>query len=440
MWTVSGGRTYTLGAIGYGGMWHSPGYIDTTQYNEGQLKGATNPTDGGNEMYGTVRGSLSQPGWSGTITSTLYAQASWWNIFLTIPPEGSVGEGVNSQEQETDQRYGLGGATRWAKQLGSTHLIAGIEYRFVQSEFQSYFTTDRTRDSVDVAVEGRYASVSPVVDAHWDATDKLSFGIGARLDWLYYGSRGLSGGPWTTDGRWLVTPKLSAVYHFTSAFLGYVSYNSGFRSSDGVLEDPTLAPTLEAASEVGVRYAGSRLEGSVGLFLINVRNQQTINPITLEATSGGTTRQQGVELSGRAGLTRWLALFVHATFNDAHYTNLVTSSIEGTDTVVTNLAGVPVYQVAKSVVNAGFDFDWKGIQGSLWAMYTGPWTPVDEPGVRTQPYTLVNLRTTFPINGPWSGELGIQNIFDQRYKEVQADGSLNPGSPTQVLFTVRHGF
>jgi len=91
-------------------------------------------------------------------------------------------------------------------------------------------------------------------------------------------------------------------------------------------------------------------------------------------------------------------------------------------------------------VNAGFDFDWKGIAGSLWATYTVAWTPVDEPDVRTQPYTLVSFRATFPISGPWSGELGVQNIFDQRYKEVQADGELNPGSPTQVVFTVRHGF
>ena len=76
------------------------------------------------------------------------------------------------------------------------------------------------------------------------------------------------------------------------------------------------------------------MQGSAALFLIDVHNQQTVDPVTLQPSAGGTTRQQGVEVDGRVGLARWLALFVHATVNNAHYVHLVTDG--GVD-----LAGVP---------------------------------------------------------------------------------------------------
>lgn len=440
VWQGANDQSFTLGVALYGGQWKSPGYIDTAQYNADALTGASNPTDGGNEFFGAVHGTLTRPGWGGTVTSTLYVQNSWWDIFLTIPPEGGIGEGVQSQTQETDQRFGVGGATRWSKQLGATHLVAGLEYRAVSSLYSRYYTTDRSRDSIfyyDSAtpadLSALYVAVAPVVEAHWDATARLSFGIGGRLDWLYFSTRQQTGGPAATEGRWIATPKLSAVYRFTNELAAYASFNGGFRSSDGVIADPGLAPTLESASEIGVRYSGQHAEGSIGVFLINVRDQQTVDPVTLQLTSGGTSRQQGIDLDGRVALAPWIAVFAHATLNDAHYVTLFTDEGE-------SLAGVPVYQVAKGTLDAGFDVQYKGVAGSVWTAYTGPWTPVNEPDVRTTAYALLNLRATVPFGGPWSAAIGVQNILDQKYVEVQASGFLNPGTPRQILFTLRHGF
>src|SRR5664279_2508784 len=56
-------------------------------------------TDGGNEGFGTVRGSMTRQAWGGTLTSSLYAHGGTWHIFLTIPPEGGIGEGVQSQTE-----------------------------------------------------------------------------------------------------------------------------------------------------------------------------------------------------------------------------------------------------------------------------------------------------------------------------------------------------
>ena len=433
VWIGSGGRTWTLAASTYGGKWNSPGYLDTAQYNAGDLTTAQDTSNGGTEMFGTVRGSLSLPAWGGTLATSLYAHAGWWNIFLTIPPEGSSGEGVGQQTQETDQRYELGGETRWTKSLSdAVHLIAGLQYRSVTAEYQRWLTTDRQRDDPDELVQALYGGVAPVVEAHWDPSAQWSLGLGARVDWVFYATQQIGGGEYSDFTRTLLTPKVSAVYHVTPEFSAYATFNGGWRSSDGVITEPSLAPILENTGEVGVKYASPTFEGSLGLFLIDVHNQQTIDPITLQPSNGGTTRQQGMDLSARAGLERWLAAFVHVVVNNSHYVNLITDSGD-------TLSGKPVYQVAKYTGEFGFDVDWKGISGSLWAAYMGSWVPVDEPGVYTKPYTLLNLRAVFPISGPWSGVVGMQNILDQKYVEVQSSGFLSPGAPRQLLVTVRHG-
>jgi outer membrane receptor for ferric coprogen and ferric-rhodotorulic acid len=79
------------------------------------------------------------------------------------------------------------------------------------------------------------------------------------------------------------------------------------------------------------------------------------------------------------------------------------------------------------------------VLGSVWAAYTGPFTPVGEPGTRTGAYTLAHARAVVPVRGPWSLGLGIQNIFDRRYAELRAAGFISPGQPRTVLVTLRHG-
>jgi outer membrane cobalamin receptor len=432
-------RSFTLAASGYTGEWRSPGFITLGAYDSGNVTQATNPSDAGNEIFGTLRAALTRPEWSGQLESQLYVHGGMWHIFLTIPPEGGIGEGVQSQTEELDQRVGFGGDTRWSKQFESSHLIAELQYRAVNANYQRYYTSDRVRDSVfffndsvPATLDAWYVGVAPVVELHWDVTNALNLGIGARLDWLYYNSEQRGGGMYSADSRVIASPKLGALYQFTPSLSAWASYNGGFRSSDGVIVTPSLPPALENVGELGLRYNGGKVEGSVALFRVNVHNQQTVDPVTLQASSAGTTLQQGVEVDGSVGLAAWVSFFLHATVNDAHYVHLVS---DGGD----NLAGVPVYQVAKSTVEGGFDVEHGSLAGSLWAAYTGPWTPVNQPTVRTSGYTLLNLRAAVPLSGPWSAVLGIQNILDQRYVEVQASGFVSPGQPRVFMITLRHG-
>ncbi|MBX6332691.1 MAG: TonB-dependent receptor [Gemmatimonadaceae bacterium] len=437
-WTSGETHTTTFGASGYAAQWDSPGFLTLDQFAHGDVARAADRTDGGSTATGLVRGSIDRAVGHGVLHSLLYGRAGMWHIFLNIPPEGGIGEGAPSQTEELDRRLDAGGTTRYARQLGSVHLMAGVDYRAVRASYQRYFTTRRVRDSVfsfdngaPARLDATYVSAAPIVEAHWEPTARLSIGLGGRIDWMRYGSspRGLGS---THDSHVVASPKVSALYHLTPALSAYAAFNGGFRAADGSIAEPSLAPSRAWASEAGVRASADHVEGSVALFDVEVTNEQTFNPVTQETIANGRSRRRGVELDGRVGITPAVALFAHATINDAHYLRLVNDEGE-------SLAGTPVFGVARATVESGVDLQYRGALGSIWAAYTGPFTPIAEPEARTSPYTLVNMRGTIPLTGAWSLALGVQNILDRSYPEVRASGFVSPGQPRTVLLTVLWG-
>jgi outer membrane cobalamin receptor len=426
------GNSLSVGATAYGSDWRSPGFLTLDQFNRKEDRTAVDMTDGGNTGMGTIRGSLKRNLADGTLLSLLYARGGRWHIFLNIPPEGGIGEGAPSQTEELDNRAELGGYTHFHKAFGKNDFAVGVDYRATRAGYERYFTTRRNRDSADTRLDLDFFNVAPVAELHLSPTDAFTLGIGTRLDVLRFGSSQKDGGSRASHTDVLATPKLSAIYRFTSELSAYASFNGGFRAADGVISEPALEPSREWASEIGVRGIGQRYEASVAVYSMDVQREQTFNPVTLSTTANGDSRRRGVEADARIGLTPIFALFAHGTYNDAKYVHRVTEDGD-------NLEGVSVYGVARSTLESGLDFQSGGIAGSLWATYTGPFTPISEPDVRTLPYTLVYFRTTVPVSRSWSLGLGVQNALDRRAIELRAAGFVSPTQPRTFLVTVRYG-
>lgn len=437
-WLGKSGRSFTLGASGYAAQWDSPGFLTVDQFDAHDFDVVADRTDGGNLGLVTLRGALSTPAGGGELQSTLYARGRDWHLFLNIPPEGGIGEGAPSQTEELDRRIEGGGHTQYSHQLGAAHVIAQLDYRAVRAGYERYFDTRRRRDSVfafDGGTPGRlnatYLAAAPAVEVHWDVTSALDLGLGGRVDWLHYARTPKDGGGTAAADHAIATPKLSALYRLGPVLSAYAAFNGGFRSPDGVLADPSLEPVREWASEVGLRASSDRFEGSIALFEVDVRHELTANPLNVEEiVARGSSRRAGIEVDGRVGIVPAIALFTHATVNDAKYLHLVT---EDGDT----LDDKPVFGVARATVEAGVDAQWRGAVGSVWAAYTGRFTPIGEPDERTSPYTLVNLRGVIPVAHRWSIAVGVQNLFDRTYPEVRASGFVSPGQPRTILLSVR---
>ncbi|HEY0776588.1 MAG TPA: TonB-dependent receptor [Gemmatirosa sp.] len=435
----------------YSSGWRSPGYLSEDQFAAGQYEVVSNPTDGGFKRRAQERVSLSVIAGTALWRTTAYATQSRWSLFLTIPPAGGQFEGTGSQTEEEDRRHGYGATSALTWTLPhSGEVTIGAEARWDESHYENYYTTARARDSVNALVAGRQELGALFVQGHTDLTDRLRVDLGARYDALGTRSAPDSGSAVSATHA-VLSPKLGALYRLAPALGVYGNLSRGFRSSDGVIIDPTLTPITVWASEGGVKLTHGDAFAQAALFRMDVSNEQTLNPLTLLATNGGRSRRQGLELEWRvplvstaadgAGATRvGVALSGDWTFNDARYRTATVAPDDGGAPAV--LDGLRVYNTSKYVGLAALDVApasraWRArISGT----FNGPYSPFDEPGIVTGAWALLHVSGAVRVPGLGrAAELGVgvRNVFDRRYPELIAGGVVSPGQPRAFEVSLR---
>jgi outer membrane receptor protein involved in Fe transport len=442
---LSPSTTLDAGLELYATGWDSPGYISDSEYRARAFRVVTNPTDGGFKRRAQERLSLRVlAGPSLVWRTTAYATQGRWQLYLTIPAAGGRTEGTGNQTEEEDQRYGFGMTSALTWVLPRAEITLGTEGRWDHSHYGNWFTTNRRRDSVNTLVTARQASGALFLQTSLDATPHLRFALGGRLD-LQDTRSAPDTGAATSHGKALFSPKFGALYHLPAPLDLYANVSRGFRQTDGVITDPTLPFITEWAYETGIKLDTRAVNASCALFRMDVSNEQTFNPATLTTTSGGASRRQGVELEFQGRAADALTLTADWTFNDARYRQLVASDS-------TNLAGQHVFNTAKYVGTLALEFapataTWHvGISSNL----VGPYSPLDEPGVVRPAYGLVHLATGIRVHDI-ALELGLKNVFDRAYRELEALGAtgvagqppaayVSPGQPRTLYGKIRYSF
>lgn len=433
------GVTLDAGAEVYGGNWKSPGFLSEDEFADGDYDIVSNPTDGGYKRRGQERVSLRVLSGNMFWRTTAYSTQGRWQLFLTIPPAGGRFEGSGSQTEEEDSRLGFGAtsAVTWALARGDITL--GGETRWDRSHYQNYFTTSRVRDSVAELVTGRQVLAAPFVQSFFNVTDRLRLDLGARYDFLDTHSAP-DGEEEASASHGVFSPKLGALVHVAPSVGLYGNVSRGFRSTDGVIGDPSLVPITAWAYETGVKldYRGS--SASAALFRMDVSNEQTFNPVTLESTSGGASRRQGVELDWRTRAIREIATFSGDwTFNDARYRSIFSEPGEGGEPPA-QLDGLRVYNTSKYLGSAAVDLT---MPATPWRLrlsgnWVGGYSPFDEPGVVLGGYGLAHASLTWMHRGI-EANLGVRNLLDRAYPELVAGDVVSPGEPRTVFVSLRAG-
>jgi len=429
-WTIDGGAEL------YGANWNSPGFLSEDEFAAHDYSVVSNPTDGGYKRRAQERVSLRGVVGTALWRTTVYSTQSRWQLFLTIPPAGGKFEGSGSQTEEEDSRAGVGATTALTWGLARGSVTVGGETRWDRSHYENYFTTARDRDSAEALIKGSQVSAAPFVQAHVDATDRLRFDAGARYDVLRTRSAD-AGAASVADSHGVLSPKLGALVRLTSALGAYGNVSRGFRSSDGVIEDPTLAPITEWAYEGGLKFDRPGITATAALFRADVSNEQTFNPVTLESSNGGASRRQGLELGWRVPLAAKRITFAGDwTFNDARYRSLTAIPEDGGAAVVLN--GSRVFNTAKYVGSAAVEF---APTRALWRVrasgnWVGPYSPFDEPRVVLPGYGLGHLSGLWSF-GRLEAEAGMRNVFDRAFPELVAGDVVSPGEPRTLFITLR---
>ena len=432
------GVTIDGGAELYGTRWNSAGFLSSDEFARHDYDVVSNATDGGFKRRAQERVSLRVLRGPALWRTTLYSTQGQWQLYLTIPPAGGRFEGSGSQTEEEDRRAGAGLTSAVTATLGAATGTFGVEGRWDRAHYQNYFTTDRSRDSVAALLHAEQTSGALFLQSHVDPSDRLRIDLGARYDALRTSSRP-DGEPSAAATHGVFSPKLGALLRVAEPVALYANVSRGFRSTDGVIEDPSLAPITAWSYEGGVKLDRGGAMATATLFRMDVSNEQTFNPVTLEATSGGASRRQGVELAWRLPLVSRAVVAGDWTFLDARYRHLAAVPEDGAGSPVV-LDGLRVYNTSKYVGSASLEVAARRrLRLRLAGNWVGPYSPFDEPGVITGGYGLMHVSAAWTVARA-EIDLGVRNVLDRAYPELIAGGIVSPGRPRSLFVTTRLAF
>ena len=414
----------------YAANWDSPGSLTESQFDQHNYDVVANSTDGGFKHRAQERVSLRvSPDSAMFWRTTLYSTQGRWQLYLTTPPEGGITEGSGSQTEEEDTRYGFGGTSALTWVLPHAEVTMGVEGKFDHSHYENWMTTNRVRDSVQILLSARQGAGALFLQSE-ERADKFTFTVGGRYDLVNDLSEPVDAAT-ASYTKGIFSPKLGAMYSLADEVSLYANVSRGFRSTDGTIETPSLPFITAWAYETGTKFDDGAVSGSLALFLMDVSNEQTFDPITLTSTSGGQSRRQGIEAELAVQCTSEIRLTTDWTFNDARYKNLIT---EDSDT----LSGARVYNTAKYIGIAALDItphvNWNI---RLSSNIVGPYSPFDEPGVVLPSYAVISL-TVGVQAGNALIQVGVKNLADKAYPELVAGGFVDPGQPRSVYGTIKY--
>jgi outer membrane receptor protein involved in Fe transport len=228
------------------------------------------------------------------------------------------------------------------------------------------------------------------------------------------------------------------------------SLSRGFRGAPGVIADPTLDPQTAWAKEVALELFPGDGKLRLSLFRFDVSRERIQDPVTRVIGEAGRSVRQGAELEAELPLGGRLRLIAAATLNDARIRSASAESrgrraAEPPEEPPLLLHVVPLEPgdripgVSRYLARIGAEarLTQRVMVGGLLRL-NGPFTPIGEPSVRTQVYSLVDLSGSVRLGrGRWTLEWELQNVLDTRYPEIRSSGYLNPGDPRVLRLSLR---
>jgi TonB-dependent Receptor Plug Domain/TonB dependent receptor len=451
-WRKAGAGRLEGGLIAYGSTWDSPGFVSVDRYNSGDLESANDPTDGGSAGRLILSGRYAVPvSESTSLETSAWSQGLFSTVFLGIPEDGAL-----EQTEERDKRVAFGGHAQMTWHTGTGEVTGGVSGRADWIGYDLYNTEARVRTGTEQDDDGRYQSASAF--ARWRGLlgQRIVYDLGGRFDLLHYNALDqLSPDEgWRGDTHGILSPKLGARYLLSSKVALLASLSRGFRGVVGVIQDPTRPPSIAWAKEVGALYEDERARVELALFRLDVSHERIMDPVTREISDEGQSERQGLSLDVAVAATQWLRLTGEGTWNDATISDVVESPatirvpafatipLNGTleprfhDVPLTPGATVPGVSEYFGRVGAEAAVS-RTVTSRALVRFSGPYTPIGEPTVRTQAYAVVDVGASFALTR-FGGALDVDllNLLDTRYPELRASGFINPGAP----FTLRAAF
>lgn len=480
-WRQVGAGRLEGGVAIYVASWDSPGFLSLVDFGTGDREAAANRTDGGDQRRGMMHARYAVPvGTQRFLQVMAWGVMSEWDLALTVPGHTDA-LGNLYQTAEADQRSAFGGQSEFSWLPSAGELTVGVSARRDRSEYDLGRSLRRVPIAPEVALDAGHASVSGYTRWRWHPVRGLGLDMGARVDHLLnrsYNRLGLpspspsivaeqgapiegladiraedirpdfhiigGGGPvgeWVSGDLTLVSPKVGAELGLSDRWSLMASTSRGFRSAVGVVGDPSREPVVAWAHELGVDYEGPSLRGHVSLFRMDVSNERIQDPLTLEIASTGSSVREGIEATAEVGLGP-ATLFARGTltdavlsgrYADAHDDHNQPATGSGVVSPNQDVPGVARY-LGQAAIETGL---WGALRGRIEGRVTGPYVPIGEPDVETDPYATLDASLSYPIRDYLRLDLEVRNLLDRVYPETRSSGYVSPGAPRSISIALQ---
>ncbi len=380
---------------------------------------------------------------------------------------------VPAQQEQANEETALQINVAGDFQIGGmrNRLFAGFDYRESETENQTRFNPGapsfldwRNPDyselppaEADIPIADGFYSNEDIerrgffVQNHLSVTDALTLSAGLRYDDFDRDPKTGSSTSPQDDSE--TSFQAGAVYAFTDAVSGFVSYSESFAPNfDLDVNNQVLPPETGEGFEVGIKadLFGGGLALTAAVFDITKQNVSTADP-NAQATdpnpfgsiANGEQESRGFEVDFSGQLSqRWQA------FGSYGYTDSeITKSNNGDEGLP--VVGAPEHTAALWLSYA-FSGAMDGLVFSFGVQHVGERLVLGDPDgngdnsdkVELDSHTLLNAAVNYARNN-WEFALNLNNITDEEYVDAAWGGlsrSVHAGAPFEAAATVTYNF
>ncbi|BBO75324.1 TonB-dependent receptor [Desulfosarcina widdelii] len=423
--------TIRLTLHSYKSNWNAPGPLSPEDWDNDNLTKAT--ADGG----GDKKKNMASLDYNRQLTKT--ASVSLLAYGYDSDFTRWVGA-ANEERHDERETFGSRAMVNFSGDLASfkNNLTLGIDFESIESQARKWnieSPDNRVRESVKLSGDFDYSNTALYFQEDFWPAAFMKIMVGGRYE-MFDGD--LTNNLTNTDysysesifnpkGGVLITP-VDGLDFFANIGKGFV-LPSGYKK----FENGDLDPSDLRSYDAGVRYLPvPEMLLQLSFFRTDTEDEIITDPFTLEEENAGETRRQGVELSAEWYVIPDLLIYANGAYQDAEYVDYNTS---GGD-----YSGNDINRVPEWIVKVGAEyFPSLGFGGSLSANYTGERWSDSANTNREDDFWVIDASIRYAFEKV-TYTLFVNNLFDEKYAELQSATSYYPSNPLNVTLSCSFDF
>ncbi|RHZ91285.1 TonB-dependent siderophore receptor [Cereibacter sphaeroides] len=238
-----------------------------------------------------------------------------------------------------------------------------------------------------------------------------------------------------------ILPRIGAVFDLTDEWSAFAGYSEGMKANAFYFYSSSPKPESNRQAEIGLKYDGGAVSGSIAAFRIereNVPVTDPTDPTYLTSITEGQQRSQGVDLDAVWQPGGAWKVMANYAYSDAE----LTADIPLGAAAGSKLPGVPRHSGG-----LWLDYDARRDTGEGWRAGAGlhavSSSPLDQMNTyKTDGYATVNASASYTRDGT-TYALAVKNLFDKEYDLPMygyMGGRVVPGAERQILVNISKRF